>query len=84
MTRSGHSFSTSYLHDFLFCRARLRSLGARVLAVVAVRTHASSSSSSPVSYISESVVKQPRDDDILLRFKLESSKKKINPHVKRI
>lgn len=67
----------AYLHDFRFCLARLRSLGAeRVLGVVAVRTHASSSSSSPVSYISESVVTQPRDDDTLLRLESKNISRK--------
>lgn len=59
------SFVNKHLHDFLSFEplALLRSLGARVLGVVAVRTHASRISSSPVSYISESVVIHPRDDD---------------------
>ena len=55
------------LHDFLELRARRRSLG-RVLGVVAVRTQASKISSSPVSYISESVVTPPIDD--ILPFRL--------------
>lgn len=61
-----------YLQDFLFCLALFRSRGARVLCVVAVRTQASSSSSSPVSYISESVVTHPRDDEMLFRLVSEN------------
>lgn len=53
------------LQDFRCLLARFLSLGARVGAAVAVLTQASSISSSPVSYISESVVTQPLDDENL-------------------
>ena len=46
-----------------------------MLGVVAVLTHASRISSSPVSYISESVVAQPRDDETLCL--LESGERKF-------
>lgn len=51
------------LQDFRCLLARFLSLGALVGAAVAVLTQASSISSSPVSYISESVVTQPLDDE---------------------
>lgn len=51
-----------YIHDFRCLLDRFRSLLGLVEGAAAVRTHASRISSSPVSYISESVVAQPRDD----------------------
>ena len=48
-----------------------------MLGVVAVLTHASRISSSPVSYISESVVAQPRDDETLCRLESGIVKKRF-------
>lgn len=62
------------LQDFRCLLARFLSLGARVGAAVAVLTQASSISSSPVSYISESVVTQPLDDENLDSTKTHHNK----------
>ena len=55
-----------YLQDFLEFLALFLSLGVLLLGVVAVLTQASRISSSPVSYISESVVAHPLDDTLCL------------------
>lgn len=54
-------FKNENLQDLRWFRDRLRSRGL-LMGAAAVRTHASRISSSPVSYISESVVSPPRDD----------------------
>ena len=54
------------LQDFLEFLALFLSLGVLLLGVVAVLTQASRISSSPVSYISESVVAHPLDDTLCL------------------